>query len=132
MTQERQIKRPVPARAGRETLRLFPGKFLYPGLGLRPRGLGITRRHGARRSVVEHSLGKGEVVSSILTGSTRKTKQIKHFCAGALPFPPALNRERNLFPPLGVGENWGTLFYGCSAPFHCSVSLVAFLEMPRR
>jgi len=21
-----------------------------------------------------------------------------------------------------VGENWGTLFYGCSAPFHCSVS----------
>ena len=80
------------------------------------------RLRRCRSSVVEHSLGKGEVVSSILTGSTRKTKQIKHFCAGALPFPPALNRERNLFPPLGVGENWGTLFYGCSAPFHCSVS----------
>jgi hypothetical protein len=31
-----------------------------------------------RSSVVEHPLGKGEVVSSILTGSTRKFAQIRH------------------------------------------------------
>ncbi len=34
---------------------------------------------GCRSSVVEHSLGKGEVVSSILTGSTRKLNKIKSF-----------------------------------------------------
>src|SRR5262249_47939063 len=32
-----------------------------------------------RSSVVEHSLGKGEVVSSILTGSTRKALQFEGF-----------------------------------------------------
>jgi hypothetical protein len=32
--------------------------------------------HRCRSSVVEHSLGKGEVVSSILTGSTRKIKHL--------------------------------------------------------
>ena len=32
-----------------------------------------------RSSVVEHSLGKGEVVSSILTGSTRKAHEIRAF-----------------------------------------------------
>jgi hypothetical protein len=31
---------------------------------------------GCRSSVVEHSLGKGEVDSSILSGSTRKNKEI--------------------------------------------------------
>jgi hypothetical protein len=60
--------------------------------------------------VVEHSLGKGEVVSSILTGSTRKAEQIKSFSEGALPFLPVLEREQTVFPPTKLGENPGNLF----------------------
>ena len=60
--------------------------------------------------MVEHSLGKGEVVSSILTGSTRKTRPVKGFSAGALSFPPIVDRERNVFPPANLGENWRALF----------------------
>jgi hypothetical protein len=69
-------------------------------------------RSGARcrSSVVEHSLGKGEVVSSILTGSTTKTKQTKDFLARPLPFPLALEREQSAFPPAKLGENPGNLF----------------------
>src|SRR5215469_2294769 len=70
-----------------------------------------------RSSVVEHSLGKGEVVCSIHTGSTTKTKQIKCFSGGALPFPPIVDRERNVFPPAKLGENPGNLFAGCSRRF---------------
>ena len=50
----------------------------------------ISSIHPARRcrsSVVEHSLGKGEVVSSILTGSTRKSpinKGLSHTRENAL------------------------------------------------
>jgi hypothetical protein len=40
------------------------------------------RRQRCRSSVVEHSLGKGEVVSSILTGSTIKSLLHKAFCGG--------------------------------------------------
>ena len=60
--------------------------------------------------MVEHSLGKGEVVSSILTGSTRKAQQIKSISEGALPFPPVLEREQSVFPPAKLGENPGNLF----------------------
>jgi hypothetical protein len=63
-----------------------------------------------RSSVVEHSLGKGEVVSSILTGSTTKAQQIKSFSERALPFPPVLEREQSVFPPAKLGENPGNLF----------------------
>src|SRR5215469_8921580 len=63
-----------------------------------------------RSSVVEHSLGKGEVVSSILTGSTRKAKQTRSFSEGALPFLPVLEREQSVFPPAKLGENPGNLF----------------------
>jgi hypothetical protein len=60
--------------------------------------------------VVEHSLGKGEVVSSILTGSTRKAKQVASFSRGALPFLPVLEPEQSVFPPAKLGENLGNLF----------------------
>jgi hypothetical protein len=58
----------------------------------------------------EHSLGKGEVESSILSGSTRKAKQIKSFSERALPFLPVLEREQTVFPPAELGENPGNLF----------------------
>ena len=52
------------------------------GKDRRIRGRIPSVSHPARRcrsSVVEHSLGKGEVVSSILTGSTTYPSDIKHF-----------------------------------------------------
>jgi hypothetical protein len=58
-----------------------------------------------RSSVVEHSLGKGEVVSSILPGSTRKSPIDRHFQAKPLPFPPLPNRERTMKFPQKLGEN---------------------------
>src|SRR5258707_10091816 len=58
-----------------------------------------------RSSVVEHSLGKGEVVSSILPGSTRKPQQNRHFLARPLPFPPAFGRERRVNSPQKLGGN---------------------------
>jgi hypothetical protein len=75
-------------------------------------GLSTARhyRDRDRRSMAKHSLGKGEVVSSILTGSTSKTKQTKNFLARALPFPLALEREQSVFPPAKLGENLGNLF----------------------
>jgi hypothetical protein len=75
-----------------------------------------------RSSVVEHSLGKGEVVSSILTGSTRNLLQKKCLRRGALPCLPRFARERVVIFPHKLGENQGTLFYACSAPFHRSAS----------
>jgi hypothetical protein len=74
------------------------------------RAIPFQGRARCRSSVVEHSLGKGEVVSSILTGSTSKTKQTKNFLARALPFPLALEREQSVFPPAKLGENPGNLF----------------------
>jgi hypothetical protein len=41
---------------------------------------------------------------------------------GALPCLPRFARERVVIFSRKLGENQGTLFYGCSAPFHCSVS----------
>src|SRR5260370_15078910 len=69
-----------------------------------------ARESGCRSSVVEHSLGKGEVVSSILTGSTRKAPTNRHFLTVALPCPPRGKRERGANVPQKLGENWGTLF----------------------
>ena len=61
--------------------------------------------------MVEHSLGKGEVVSSILTGSTRKPQQNQHLWNRALPFPPRFGPEQIANSPGKLGEIWGT----CSA-----------------
>jgi hypothetical protein len=41
------------------------------------------------------ALGKGEVESSILSGSTKKAEKIKGFSEGALPFLPVLEREQS-------------------------------------
>src|SRR5262249_35907250 len=56
--------------AGRETLRLFSGGFpiCWPGTPPRAVQCWLPSRSPIN---VKHSLGKGEVVSSILTGSTR-------------------------------------------------------------
>src|SRR5262249_8518715 len=70
--------------------------------------------HPARRcrsSVVEHPLGKGEVVSSILTGSTRKAQQITaSLHERSLP-PRDCHVNKACFPQLNWGETRGI----CSA-----------------
>jgi hypothetical protein len=66
-----------------------------------------------RSSVVEHSLGKGEVVSSILTGSTKQTLKNQHLSERALPCPPRLDPEQAANVCQKVGENWGSLFSLC-------------------
>jgi hypothetical protein len=60
-------------------------------------------------------LGKGEVVSSILPGSTRKALVNRHFLHRAPPFPLRFDRERIAKLPQKPGENAGTLFAGRSA-----------------
>jgi hypothetical protein len=76
-----------------------------------PRGRPDFLRRPARcgSSVVEHSLGKGEVESSILSRSTRQRTEIKHFDDRALPCPPQCQRER-ANSPTKLGENAGNLF----------------------
>jgi hypothetical protein len=64
--------------------------------------------------VVEHSLGKGEVDSSILSGSTTKAQINRHFPANQLPFPPSLNPEQTVKFPQKLGENRGKAFAECS------------------
>jgi hypothetical protein len=58
-----------------------------------------------RSSVVEHSLGKGEVDSSILSGSTSKAKGNQHLADCALPCPDSSDGKirglwRNASPEL--------------------------------
>src|ERR1700719_3553165 len=48
-------------------------------------------------------LGKGEVVSSILPGSTRKAPKNRSFVARALPFPPGFGPERRVNSPQRLG-----------------------------
>lgn len=55
--------------------------------------------------MVETPFGKGEVVSSILTGSTMNPKEIKSVPLKHFLVPPRLRREQIAFPPPGLGEN---------------------------
>jgi hypothetical protein len=64
--------------------------------------------------VVEHSLGKGEVESSILSRSTRFLKLRQGLGWWALPCPPRLDPEQGANVPQRVGENPGTTFSDCS------------------
>jgi hypothetical protein len=64
--------------------------------------------------VVEHSIGNGEVDSSILSGSTSFPLQNNGLDNNPLPVPPRLNRERKSNLPQTQGENPGTLFAECS------------------
>src|SRR5262249_32881440 len=80
------------------------------GKDRRTRGRFLIGRfsHPARRcrsSVVEHPLGKGEVVSSILTGSTRKAQQITASLHQHSLLPPDSHVNKACFPQL----NWGKL-----------------------
>src|SRR5262249_7382483 len=76
-----------PCGKDRRTRGRFPiGRFSHP-----------PRR--CRSSVVEHPLGKGEVVSSILTGSTRKPRQITLSRIAPIPlttFRYATKREQDI------------------------------------
>src|SRR5262249_50804815 len=68
-----------------------------------------------RSSVVEHSLGKGEVVSSILTGSTRKMAIFLRVFARALTDAiPQFAAERDANMTLSAVRNPYALFLDCS------------------
>ena len=67
--------------------------------------------------MVEHSIGNGEVDSSILSGSTIFPLQNKGFANQPLRVPPRLKRERKPNSPQRLGENAGTLFHRCSQIF---------------
>src|SRR5215475_15496217 len=76
--------------------------------------------HPARRcrsSVVEHPLGKGEVVSSILTGSTTK-KPISSCFRTDLEWlhRELLEFERTLFAKSGLGGHSGACPHKCDYP----------------
>jgi hypothetical protein len=64
--------------------------------------------------VVEHSIGNGEVDSSILSGSTIYPFENQRLLDRALPVPPLSGRERKSNLPQSVGENTGTVFPRCS------------------
>jgi hypothetical protein len=56
-------------------------------------------------------------VSSILPGSTTKSKENQRLAGEALPCPPALGREQNAKSPADVGENAGSMFPARSGEF---------------
>ena len=70
----------------------------------------------------ERSLHTGEVVGSIPTAPTTTAQQYKAFFAGALPCPPLLDSEQNVFPPAKLGENEGDLFDRRSASDRAKVA----------
>jgi hypothetical protein len=78
------------------------------------RFLKFKSRACCRSSVVEHSIGNGEVDSSILSGSTRFPFENQRLLDRALPVPPRSGRERKSNLPQSLGENAGTLFTRCS------------------
>jgi hypothetical protein len=61
--------------------------------------------------VVERSLGKGEVVSSILTGSTTFHSQFERLRGEHSPFPRVSSANEMRIPPV----SWGNLRGLCSA-----------------
>jgi hypothetical protein len=69
-------------------------------------------------SVVEHSLGKGEVESSILSCSTIFPKGFQSLRGRALPFPPFFDPEQNLKDASRLGEISGSKFAIRSARLH--------------
>ena len=87
------------------------------GKDRRIRGRIPSVSHPARRcrsSVVEHSLGKGEVVSSILTGSTTKDPQNTGVSTAPAPVSPSpRTRTRRDFPQQ-TGGNLGEFVRVCS------------------
>jgi hypothetical protein len=55
-------------------------------------------------------LGKGEVDSSILSGSTIKPQHLQHLIKGTLPCPPPIGGEQDVNSPAHLGENAGNAF----------------------
>jgi hypothetical protein len=76
---------------------------------------GNARQSVSRSSVVEHSLGKGEVVCSIHTGSTRFPKHNQWLAVSTLPCPPRFDREQATNVPRKLGDSWGIPFSACAA-----------------
>jgi hypothetical protein len=72
----------------------------YAGHGDKASGASFRGQPHSRlaRSGLEHSLGKGEVVSSILTGSTTIPKEIKDVGLEHFLFPPGSDANKRRFP----------------------------------
>src|SRR5260370_8856686 len=60
-----------------------------------------ARESGCRSSVVEHSLGKGEVVSSILTGSTSNRLSVEQISSNP---SESCSRNASAVPALEMSE----------------------------
>src|SRR5262249_10749342 len=76
-------------------------------------------RSGVAASGAEHPLDKGEVVSSILTGSTTKPFQNEAFVAEHSPLPRVSHANKPCFPH----QNWGKPGGIRSSTVPCSISL---------
>ena len=95
------------------------GKNRPPVNGRRGRIYFCTEvRACCRSSVVEHSLGKGEVVSSILPGSTRKPEENQNLASDALLYPPHPEREQDANFRTKLGEKGE----GVPVTFRCAIS----------
>ena len=80
-----------------------------------------AQESGCRSSVVEHSLGKGEVVSSILTGSTSNRLSAEQISLES-PASPARETRMQIFA-LELSEAAGGFPHGCE-PRHFRDSTV--------
>ena len=83
--------------------------------GRKPRAV-RTRFGCCSSSVVEHSLGKGGVESSILSCSTIFLKRFQPLKKRPLPLPPLFDREQNLKDASQVGKISGSRFAIRSSP----------------
>ena len=81
----------------------------------------LATRVGCRSSVVEHSLGKGEVLSSILSGSTIKTYQkwnLSHIVVKlGLARKNLIVQERNNQPSPAGARDCGILYVAAGATY---------------
>ena len=115
------MNRPKRCKNGGTARPALPCSLCY---GRKPRA---QARFGCcSSSVVEHSLGKGEVESSILSCSTTFLQHYQDLAEGPLPFPPGLDRERSPNLPQLLGESWGKPFAGCSARFRAGQKPLIF------
>jgi hypothetical protein len=93
-------------------------------------------------SLGAHALGKGEVVSSILPGSTRKTRRYRHFRAQALPVTPpsavtlgsvhSLTAGVNMREALPRRSRWETVKTGAISGHRPLVSHAGHAGLSRR
>ncbi len=101
-------RRPARVVFRHSSLRRRPPLWQFPP-AFGPPFQGRFRSHRCRSSVVEHSLGKGEVESSILSGSTISVSFDQHLGREHSPSPRFDGAQKSNCVA-ERGENWGTVF----------------------